>query len=45
LLRERGQVSLASPHLELYVPARMWDEAKVEMIWADGAYSGEPLSK
>ena len=28
LLREREQVSLASPHLELYVPARMWDEAK-----------------
>jgi predicted nucleic acid-binding protein len=31
LLRERGQVLLASPHLELYVPARMWDEAKHEV--------------
>jgi predicted nucleic acid-binding protein len=31
LLRERGQVLLASPHLELYVAARMWDEAKHEV--------------
>ena len=31
LLRERGQVLLASPHLDLYVPARIWDEAKHEV--------------
>ncbi|MDQ3865181.1 MAG: PIN domain-containing protein [Actinomycetota bacterium] len=31
LLRERGQVLLASPHLEVYVPARMWDEARHEV--------------
>jgi predicted nucleic acid-binding protein len=31
LLRERGQVLLASPHLDLYVPARMWDEARHEV--------------
>ena len=28
LLRERGQVLLASTHIDLYVPARMWDEAR-----------------
>jgi predicted nucleic acid-binding protein len=31
LLRERGQVLLASSHLDLYVPARMWDEARHEV--------------
>jgi predicted nucleic acid-binding protein len=31
LLRERGQVLLASPHLDLYVPARMWNEARHEV--------------
>jgi hypothetical protein len=31
LLRERGQILLASPHLEVYVPARMWDEARHEV--------------
>ena len=31
LLRERGQVLLASPNLDLYVPARMWDEASHEV--------------
>jgi predicted nucleic acid-binding protein len=31
LLRERGQVLLASHHLDLCVPARMWDEAKHEV--------------
>jgi hypothetical protein len=31
LLRERGQVLLTSPHLDLYVPARMWDEARHEV--------------
>ena len=31
LLRERGQVLLASPHLEVYVPARMWDETRHEV--------------
>jgi predicted nucleic acid-binding protein len=31
LLRARGQVLLASPHLDLYVPARMWDEARHEV--------------
>jgi predicted nucleic acid-binding protein len=31
LLRERGQVLLASSHLDLYVPARMWDEARHEL--------------
>ena len=31
LLRERGQVLLASPHLEVYVPAGMWDETRHEV--------------
>ena len=31
LLRERGQTLLASPHLELYVPAGMWDETRHEV--------------
>lgn len=31
LLRERGQVLLASLHLDLYVPARMWDETRHEV--------------
>ncbi|MEJ7815725.1 MAG: PIN domain-containing protein [Rubrobacter sp.] len=31
LLRERGLILLASPHLDLYVPARMWDEARHEV--------------
>jgi len=31
LLRERGQALLASPHLDLYVPARMWDETRHEV--------------
>ena len=31
LLRERGQALLASPHLDLYVPARMWEEARHEV--------------
>jgi len=31
LLRKRGQVLLATPHLDLYVPAKMWDEARHEV--------------
>ncbi len=31
LHRERGQILLASPHLELYVPAGMWDETRHEV--------------
>ncbi len=31
MLRDRGLVLLASPHLELYVPERMWDETRHEV--------------
>lgn len=31
MLRDRGLVLLASPHLDLYVPARMWDETLHEV--------------
>lgn len=31
LLRERGHRLLASPHLDLYVPAWMWDETRHEV--------------
>lgn len=31
LLRERGLMLLASPHLDLYVPDRMWGEARHEV--------------
>lgn len=31
LLRDRGLVLLASPHLDLYVPSRMWDETRHEV--------------
>lgn len=31
LLRERGQRLLASPHLDLYVPAWMWEETRHEV--------------
>lgn len=31
LLRDRGLVLLASPRLDLYVPARMWEEARYEV--------------
>lgn len=31
LLRERGRKLLASPHLDLYVPAWMWDETRHEV--------------
>jgi hypothetical protein len=44
LLREREQALLASPHLDRYVPARMWEEArhevsrrKVSLFWLDKA--------
>jgi hypothetical protein len=31
MLRDRGLVLLASPHLDLYVPERMWDETRHEV--------------
>jgi hypothetical protein len=31
LLRERGLKLIASPYLDLYVPARMWEETRHEV--------------
>jgi predicted nucleic acid-binding protein len=49
LLRERGRRLFASPHLDLYVPAWMWDETRHEVqrrlgIMVDRGLS-EPLAE
>lgn len=38
MLRDRGLVLLASPHLGLYVPARMWTGPGTR--WSAGSASG-----